>query len=58
MKAGELVIVFGRHKGVVIAPGKILPTNPADWVRVEYRHADSGMKVNAFVERKNVEPRT
>jgi len=52
-----LVTVFGKHKGIVIAPGKVLPQNPQEWTRVEYRDADTGARINLFVENKNVEVR-
>ena len=52
-----LVTVFGKHKGIVIAPGKVLPQNPGEWVRVEYRDCDTGAKINSFVPIKDVEVR-
>lgn len=56
MKPGTLVTVFGKHKGVVVSPGKVRPADP-DMVRVEYRDAATGMRVAAFVPSKEVEER-
>lgn len=57
MKPGTLVTVFGKHPDIVIAPGKALPKDPENWVRVEYKDAETGTRVNSFVELKEVEDR-
>ena len=50
-----LVTVFGKHKGIVIAPGKA--KGPDGMTRVEYRDAATGAKVAAYIDDKEVEKR-
>ena len=57
MTPGTLVTVFGTHPGVVIAPGKTLPKDPENWVRVEWRNVETGTRINSFVELKEVKER-
>ena len=54
MTPGTLVTVFGKHPGVVIAPGKI--NQPPGHVRVEFKGL-SGIQVSAYVALTDVKER-
>lgn len=51
------VIVFGKHKGTVLPPGKLLPQNPENWVRVVFKDAATGSCVSSFVPLTEVKER-
>jgi hypothetical protein len=50
-KPGTLILVFGKHKGVVVKQG------PDGTTCVEYRNCDTGTRVRAYVADTDVEAR-